>query len=160
MNKFNKTIHTILESLNDFADTEQVKQLRQDIKEACDAVGCGGLVSHDNLGGLDIYVEERPNEFYIYVGNKGNIMTKVFTKLQEKYPNIKQDDKAEMFGTVFTIEKDQKQIVEYVGSKVSCANCMHLGENGWCDYQQDYMPEDKLNEISCEMWKQNVYIDD
>lgn len=130
MNKFNKTIHTILESLNDFADSEQVKQLKQEVKEVCDTVGCGGLVSHDNLGGLDIYVEERPNEFYIYVGNKGNVMNKVFKKLQEKYPNIKQDDKAEMFGTVFTIEKEPKQIVEYVGSDACCANCANLDENG------------------------------
>lgn len=160
MNKFNKTIHTILESLNDFADSEQVKQLKQEVKEVCDTVGCGGLVSHDNLGGLDIYVEERPNEFYIYVGNKGNVMNKVFKKLQEKYPNIKQDDKAEMFGTVFTIEKEPKQIVEYVGSDACCANCANLDENGWRIYQQDWMPKDKLYEISCSAWKQDVNIDD
>lgn len=160
MKKFNKTIHIIMESLSEFADSEMVKQLKQDVKEACDTAGCGTLSSHDNLGGLDIYVEERPNEFYIYVGDKGNAMNKVFAKLQEKYPNIKQDDKSEMFGTVFTIEREPKQIVEYVGSNACCANCVHLGENGWCDYQQDWMPEDKLNEIRCEMWKQDVNIDD
>ena len=120
----------------------------------------GTLSSHDNLGGLDIYVEERPTEFYIYVGDKGNAMTKVFEKLQEKYPNIKQDDKAEMFGTVYTFDKEPKQIVEYIGSNACCANCAHLGENGWCDYQQDWMPKDKLNEISCGAWKQDVNIDD
>ena len=149
-----------MESLSEFADSEMVKQLKQDVKEACDTAGCGTLSSHDNLGGLDIYVEERPNEFYIYVGTKGAAMDKVFNKLKEKYPNIQQNTKSELFATIYTIDKKQEQIVEWSGGKACCANCSNLGENGWCSYQQEWMPKDKLYEISCNAWKQDVNIDD